>query len=157
MVKKKTDPGKTGKTVASNIERLRTDDSLSYAELSRRLDELGNPIPPLGLRRIEESERKVDVDDLVALAVALATTPSYLLMPHYTPENLEVAGTGTQKMGIKDYWRWLTSQFEPSHRFPGDGQLTPQQMFDRLALSRPAFDIGSYIKWNVEGATDGND
>lgn len=52
-----------------------------YAELSRKLAEMGREIPPLGLRRIETGERRVDVDDLVALALALDLSPLALLLP----------------------------------------------------------------------------
>ncbi len=52
---------------------------LSYAGLSRRLT--GHPIPELGLRRIEKGERRVDVDDLLALYLVLEITPVDLLVP----------------------------------------------------------------------------
>lgn len=58
--------GPAGEQVRANVKRLRG--HMSYAELSRELERVGRPIPPLGLKRIEEGERRVDVDDLVALA-----------------------------------------------------------------------------------------
>jgi transcriptional regulator with XRE-family HTH domain len=48
-------------------------------ELSERLAALGRPILPSGLSKIEQGTRRVDVDDLVALADALETVPSRLL------------------------------------------------------------------------------
>jgi hypothetical protein len=74
---KKIDLGVFGLAVATNVRRYRGD--TSYAELSRRLTEIGRPIPPLGLRHIEAGNRRVDVDDLVALGVALDIAPLALL------------------------------------------------------------------------------
>ncbi len=54
---------------------------MSYAELSRRPEELGRPIPPLGLTRIRDGKRRIDVDDLIALALALDVSPAVLLLP----------------------------------------------------------------------------
>jgi hypothetical protein len=42
---------------------------------------VGHPIPELGLRRIEKGERRVDVDDLLALCLVLGITPVDLLVP----------------------------------------------------------------------------
>lgn len=76
---KKIDLGPYGRAVARNVRRLRGD--MSYAELSRLLTAGGRPIPPLGLRHLEAGSRQVNVDELVALAIALDTTPIALLLP----------------------------------------------------------------------------
>jgi transcriptional regulator with XRE-family HTH domain len=73
--------GPTGKEVAKNIERLRTAKGWTFAALSARLSDIGRDIPPLGLRKIVGETRRVDADDLVALAVALGVSPVTLLMP----------------------------------------------------------------------------
>jgi transcriptional regulator with XRE-family HTH domain len=78
---KKTSLGPVGDVLRGNIKRIREAQRLTYVALSERLTELGRPIPVLGLRRIERGERRVDVDDLVALAVALATPPVDLMVP----------------------------------------------------------------------------
>ena len=67
--------------MAHNIRQLREDRRLGYNELSRMLSDLGREIPPLGLRRIEARDRRVDTDDLVALALALGVSPLALLLP----------------------------------------------------------------------------
>lgn len=71
----------TGEAVRRNIRRIRDERGISAPELSQRLDLLGRPIPPLGISRIENGQRRVDVDDLVAIAVALRVSPPTLLMP----------------------------------------------------------------------------
>jgi transcriptional regulator with XRE-family HTH domain len=63
------------------VRRIREDQRLTYVELSGRLTDVGRPIPVLGLRRIERGERRVDVDDLLALATALRVAPIDLLVP----------------------------------------------------------------------------
>lgn len=65
-----------------NIRRIREGQKLTYVELADRLTKIGRPIPVLGLRRIEKGERRVDVDDLLALAVALGVMPVDLLVPN---------------------------------------------------------------------------
>jgi transcriptional regulator with XRE-family HTH domain len=74
--------GPTGEHVAENLQRLRG--AMSYRELSERLEALGRPIPVLGLSRIESKARRVDADDLVALAIALDVSPVRLLLPPRT-------------------------------------------------------------------------
>lgn len=64
--------GPLGLAVIDNIKRIRAEQHLSVAALSRRLDEIGRPIAVLGLRRIESGVRRVDVDDLAALADAFS-------------------------------------------------------------------------------------
>lgn len=73
--------GATGETVRRNIRWIRDARGMSGAELSQGIGRLGRPIPLLGIQRIEAGTRRVDVDDLMAIAVALGVSPSSLLMP----------------------------------------------------------------------------
>jgi transcriptional regulator with XRE-family HTH domain len=111
--KKQIDAGPTGVAVAANIESLRKSQNLSYAELSRRLDQLGRPIAPLGLTRIRDHKRRVDVDDLVALALALDVSPATLLLPD--PSVVGTSGSAPVTEGGDDYprrqiWSWLIAE-----------------------------------------------
>ena len=81
MAGRKLELGDTGAAVARNVSRLRKAIGLNYTDLSTRLANIGRDIPPLAVRRIEEGNRRVDVDDLVALAIALGVSPATLLMP----------------------------------------------------------------------------
>ena len=78
---KELELGPTGRHVAAQVRRWRSARGLSYAALATRLAELGWSIPILGLRRIEAGARRVSVDDLLALAVALEISPFRLLAP----------------------------------------------------------------------------
>ncbi|WJV47643.1 helix-turn-helix domain-containing protein [Streptomyces flavofungini] len=79
--KQKTPLGPAGETLMHNIKRIREGQRLTFVELSERLAETRRPIPVLGLRRIERGERRVDVDDLFALAHVLGVSPVDLLIP----------------------------------------------------------------------------
>lgn len=87
--KQKTSLGPVGEALKGNLRRIREAQRLTYVELSDRLSDVGRPIPVLGLRRIERGERRVDIDDLVALAVVLATSPVDLLVPGEAPDDEE--------------------------------------------------------------------
>jgi hypothetical protein len=73
--------GTAGHNVRRNISRLRQERRFTYVELSELLTASGRPIPVLGLRRIEHGERRVDADDLVALAAVFGVAPELLLDP----------------------------------------------------------------------------
>ena len=87
----------------SNVARLRG--GMQYKQLSEKLAALGRPIPTLGLRRIEDGERRVDVDDLMALAVALNVNPAALLLPA-EDRGVSVEATGVGSTGFSELWRW---------------------------------------------------
>jgi transcriptional regulator with XRE-family HTH domain len=98
MGTRKVELGKVGHQVAAEIRRRREQRKLSLQTLSDYLEVLGRPILPSGLSKIEAGTRRVDVDDLVALADALGTVPSALLrggVPKkpggYTEEDMEIA------------------------------------------------------------------
>ncbi len=61
------------------MRQLREGKRLSLQDLSDRLAAIGRPILPSGLSKIELGHRRVDVDDLEALAFALETVPGRLL------------------------------------------------------------------------------
>jgi transcriptional regulator with XRE-family HTH domain len=108
--KKRIDPGPIGTAVAANIEGLRESQNLSYAELSRRLTELGRPIAPLGLTRIRDHQRRVDVDDLVALALALDVSPVTLLLPGASAKGSAPVTEGGEDYPRRQIWRWLIAE-----------------------------------------------
>jgi transcriptional regulator with XRE-family HTH domain len=110
MAGKKSDLGPIGINVTHAVRRCREARGLGYAELSRQLALVGREIPPLGLRRIESGERRVDVDDLVALAAALGVSPITLLMPADADPATPVAVTGVDgEVPAERLWNWLTA------------------------------------------------
>jgi hypothetical protein len=71
--------GNAGNNVRRNVRALRQARRMTYVELSQKLTTAGSPIPVLGLRRIENGTRRVDADDLVALAATFGIAPALLL------------------------------------------------------------------------------
>lgn len=99
----------TGKTVAANVKRLREEQRLKFTDLAAILEGIGKPIPTLGLRHIEAEKRRVDTDDLVALAVALGVSPVTLLIPDSPEVESMVEMTGREEsISAFDLWNWLT-------------------------------------------------
>lgn len=97
--------GPVADRVAANVKAIRDDRRLTLSDLSERLGRLGRPILNSGLSKIEQGDRRVDVDDLAALALALDVTPNRLMLPaqagderiNLTPETVATADTA---------WRW---------------------------------------------------
>ncbi|WP_255789050.1 helix-turn-helix domain-containing protein [Mycobacteroides abscessus] len=102
--------GPTGSTVARNIERLRKARGLAFTELASRLEKVGRAIPTLGLRKIESGGRRVDTDDLVALALALNVSPITLLIPPSDDNGVTVHVTSASAaVTVEEFWEWLTA------------------------------------------------
>ncbi|MBV2357810.1 helix-turn-helix transcriptional regulator [Streptomyces sp. J2-1] len=100
-----TDP--SGLTVASNVRRVREARGWSTYELAKKLKDGGRPVSPSALAKIERGERRVDVGDLMALAVALNVPPSGLLLPVATEPTAEVEITGRrQTVFAIQAWEW---------------------------------------------------
>jgi hypothetical protein len=84
-------PGPLGRNLIANVEYLRQVRGLSLRKLSAELDRIGRPVPPLGLSRVSHAQRRVDVDELVALAEVLEVTPDVLLSPPEAVKQLPAA------------------------------------------------------------------
>jgi transcriptional regulator with XRE-family HTH domain len=120
MAGREPDIGATAKTVAENVKRLREKQNLSYTQLSDRLQRIaGWSINAVGVRRIEAGERRVNVDDLMALAVALEVSPETLLMPYAENADDQVRITGWEPMDASEAWRWMQTDTSMGYReFP---------------------------------------
>jgi transcriptional regulator with XRE-family HTH domain len=100
--------GPTGQIVQANVTRLRMVRRLGFTEMSERLNDIGKPITPMGLRRIENGARRVDADDLFALAVVLGVSPATLLIPNADDGAEEIVATGIpQGCTPEQLWKWL--------------------------------------------------
>lgn len=101
--------GPTGETVRENISRVRRERGLTLRALSERLAELGRPISNSSISQVETGARRVDVDDLVAFAIALDVSPNTLLMPaHYDGEQT-VNLTGAQSVSTDRFGTFSTA------------------------------------------------
>lgn len=131
--------GPAGERVAENVVRLRKARGMSLRALSERLAELGRPILSSGLSKIEQGERRVDVDDLVALAAALNVSPGWLLLPPSTGEE-RVALTDAVEVPAWVAWQWIdgTNPLPPDHgeRYDDFSKGRPDAL--RMAEAHPA-------------------
>lgn len=90
--------GDTAATVASNIRRLRRAQGMTMGQLSVNLSEAGRPMKANTLSTVENMTRRIDVDDLIAFAVALNVSPAALLMPAYEDDD------------AVEMWAWITAE-----------------------------------------------
>lgn len=145
--------------VAANIERLRESQNLSYAQLSRRLDELERPIAPLGLTRIRDHQRRVDVDDLVALALALDVSPVTLLLPDASANGSAPVTKGGDDYPREQIWLWLIGHApidEPTKMLPPP---PPRALYRWQLSATPDGVWGPFLEYDVsqEKDDDGDD
>lgn len=95
--------------VAENVRALRTERGLDLADVAEGMAELGRPLSLNGVSKIERGKRGIDVDDLVALALALDVSPLRLLL---TPGAGEDQVALTAKIGTSERraWEWATGE-----------------------------------------------
>lgn len=97
--------GPTGREVARNVKRARVAAELTQKELSDRLSEMGRPVPVASIGKIESGDRRVEVDDLVAIALALRVSPLSLLLPN-SREPLDVVEITGREGRSDEVWDW---------------------------------------------------
>jgi hypothetical protein len=97
-------PGPIAQHVIDNVRRLRTDARLSFTSLSVKLAAVGHPILSTGLQRLEAGKRRVDPDDLIALAIVFDVTPITLLLPSDERGTMKV--TESMTVSTNDAWFW---------------------------------------------------
>ena len=106
---------------------------ITQGELSSRLEALGRPIPTASIGRLESGDRRVDVDDLMALAVALEVSPVALLLPFTDSPGTEVdASFGRKHMAIV-LWQWATG----AAPLRGPGHMTDENFVAFRERSHP--------------------
>lgn len=77
-------------------------------DLSAAMGELGWPLAASAISQIENLSRRVDVDDLMALSVALDTSPNTLLMPEVKhPSDIVDGGPLGTRTEASHVWYWL--------------------------------------------------
>lgn len=99
--------GPVGHVLAANVKHIRESQRLTFVALSERLTDVGRPIAVLGLRRIERGERRVDADDLLALAYALGVNPVDLLVSADADDSAEYYVTPQTAISAKTARDWI--------------------------------------------------
>lgn len=106
MAKRRVELGSTGDEVRANLRRLRDRAGYSLQDLSERLTEAGRPLSGNTLSEIELGARRVDVDDLAALAVALGVMPNALLLRNSARRGETTQITGAGEVDALRAWDW---------------------------------------------------
>ena len=143
---KKNPLGPVGHHVRVAVEHLREARGLTKKQLSERVAELGRHIPPLGISRIEAGTRRVDADDLVALALALNVSPLALLLPQPGVSDTYIKLTTEQVTRLSRAWRWAAGlsampagmDDEPGQEQQEQYEMLSQSKRDRYVRRRPA-------------------
>ena len=74
-------PGITNTHVAANIRAARQAIGMDLRTMSDALGAAGRKLSPSGISKLENGDRRVDVDDLTVIAYLLRTSPAALLTP----------------------------------------------------------------------------
>ncbi|WP_406420894.1 helix-turn-helix domain-containing protein [Streptomyces sp. NBC_00842] len=85
MASRALQPGPAGAHAAQAVARLRDTRGWDQRELAVRLTQAGRPASQPTVSRMESGARRIDIDDLVALAAVLGAPASALLPPETAP------------------------------------------------------------------------
>ena len=91
-------------------------------ELSDRLTKVGRPILPSGITKIEQGSRRVDADDLAALALVLDVTPNRLLLTEGTSGSRIVLSPDFFTLSARSAWAWACGDELIVHGAAGDDE-----------------------------------
>ncbi|MEU7764995.1 DEAD/DEAH box helicase family protein [Nocardia sp. NPDC049190] len=120
--------GPAGIRVGQRLKDVRQSRGLTLNLLATRLSDLGRPIDLSALAKIEKGQRRVDVDDLIALARALDVSPNWLLFPE-TATNDRVDLTAAFSMAGREAWQWAVRD----------------QPTDIVVVTAPATEVGTQL------------
>ncbi|MEU3835565.1 hypothetical protein [Streptomyces microflavus] len=121
--------GPTGRRVAENLANIRKARGWPMPRLREEMAALGRHLPATGVIKTESGERRVDVDDLVAFAVALNVSPLTLLLPDSWGED-KVWLAERRRVESRTAWLWgqgLTPAEDPPAAVEDESVETAQQ------------------------------
>ncbi|QIY72066.1 helix-turn-helix transcriptional regulator [Streptomyces sp. RLB1-33] len=130
--------GPTAKRVGENVKRIRRARNLDQKDVSAILKSLGRPMLPTVLSKIERGERRVDVDDLVAIAEALNVSPAALLLPPTFGDDL-VNLSEDHQVTSRTAWRWFQGLKTAEDWEPGEG-VNPAEPGADPAIAAEAYE-----------------
>lgn len=119
MAKRRVELGKTGEQVRSNVRRLREQRSMTLADVSARLEGSDRPMALNTISEIENGARRVDTDDLMALAIALQVNPNALLMPPYIGADVACELPVIGVVSTVEAWDWARGRAPMWRRHQG--------------------------------------
>lgn len=121
MAEKRIEPGPLAQQAARSIRRIREARRITYSELAERLAAAGRPIPVLGLSRMEQGDRRIDVDDLSAIAQALRVPPIWLLFPLGQPDEIDIELAPGVRVPMEPALAWFAGDAQAFTDYFGRG------------------------------------
>jgi transcriptional regulator with XRE-family HTH domain len=153
--------GATNVYLSENLRRARSGIGMDLRTFADRIKATGRMMSAAALSKIENGDRRVDVDDLTVFAYILGTTPAALLTPpehaspegvpasQYTPEELREWIAGNVKLTTDDlirYWKeqafssasYIHASEEVLTRYDrGQVGITPREVYEgRIAAHK---------------------
>lgn len=131
------DIGEVGRRLGGRVRIVRNEVGLTQNDLSARLAAIGRPMPTASIGRLESGDRRVDVDDLMALAYVLDVSPLSLLLPFTEKPDDEVRPTGVGRtMDAATAWTWAAGS-EPNWYDSGNREYQERTWRDFRRRSHP--------------------
>lgn len=100
--------GPAGRAVATNVRAVRRSRGWSQLQLAEEMTRIGRPLQASTVAKIEAEDRRVDVDDLIALAAALNVAPARLFIDKEATYDVSVELTPGHHAPQWSVWQWLT-------------------------------------------------
>jgi len=95
--------------VGRNLAALRTERRLTVRGLSAAMGRLGLPMLPSVITKTEHGERRVSVNEMVALALVLNVPPTRLMLPVDDPDE-QIWLVPCAPVTAKTAWRWAQAE-----------------------------------------------
>lgn len=111
MAPKKPQLGASALTVAENVTRCRKRAGHTMRSLADEMTSHGFPMSHSVVSQMENGARRIDVDDLMALAFVLKTSPTSLLMPNTPGRDDQVTATAVGTTSAQNLWKWMRDAF----------------------------------------------
>lgn len=108
MATEKQDPHAPSQVFGRQVKEARRRlGRMTQADLGVRLRELGVSARQEKIARLEAGERRVTLDDALAVAVALGVQPAYLLSGYLTEEPIRLVPVLREPLESREAWEWL--------------------------------------------------
>lgn len=159
--------GNTNQHVAANMRAARQAIGMDLRTFAEQVKDAGRAMSASALSKIENGDRRVDVDDLIVFAYVLRTTPAALLAPpdggpaptgvpdgRHSVEELRIWVHGRVKLTTEDllrYWKeeWFNAtsyvkRLEDQLALYDKGQvgITPREVYEqRLRIQQDRLEI----------------
>lgn len=140
----------TGENVQANVARLRKAHGWTTYQLAQMMKDAGRPIPQSGISRIESGARRVDVDDLTALAVVFGVSPAALLLPLTDSPDDQVTITGRGTVDALVAWEWGIGRL-PLKMTPGKEKT---ELLEHRLYGMPQW-LLDHVRYTVLGSSTG--